>query len=158
MLAFKLSKNKRVFTGCYSFWLPIVDWKAAQIQLRNWKNTLNSERHKNQYKYITLASIPTNHPCSLLVDWVVHECGIKNLIYRPLSTWDDATKDALKIYNKNIENEFFHVGQGSFIFEHTAGNPLATHPELILETPLPKKCIKWTKRLELLLKGDRRDK
>ena len=77
MLAFKLHKGKHPNTRRGSFWIPIVDWRTARTHVRNWAKTLAPVH------YLTLISIPKNHPVYVGVDWSVRIALPRRAALRP---------------------------------------------------------------------------
>ena len=155
MLAFKVHKDKNPNIRGGSFWIPIVDWGSARIHLRNWYKTLSQSR---RIRHLTLVHIPKNHPVFVGVDFTSRfGCGLRYLPFVPLKNVEPSILHALKPLDKALSHGCHHVGQGFFILGSAeAGRPLAGWPELILGADLPRSCIKWTKDIRLLIRGDKR--
>lgn len=169
MLALKIHKNKRPNTNHGTFWIPIVDWGSAKIHLRNWSKLLANYK----VKYITLIRIPKHHPVFFAVDYTVKEIiepenlpqrgrpkfSPMRLPFVPLESIDKELLATLKPLTYRLPEILHHVGQHySIIGPEEIGHPLSEYPELILGEDLPKSCIKWTKDIKLLIRGDKRDK
>ena len=163
MLAIKLHRKTHPNLGKGTYWIPIIDWDSAQAHVKNWYWILTqpgSDR-KGIY-YITLASIPNNHPVFLKVDFGVG-FGTKPRDYpfQPLNEIERNIFDALKPLQKPPEKGIHHVAQGFLKITdgtESLGQSLCNFPELILGARLPKSCVKWTKDIRLLFRGDTRKK
>lgn len=158
MLALKVHRDKKPNIGRGTFWIPIVDWRSAKVQLSTWYRILS---HKRMH-HVTLARIPDDHPVFVGVDWTARIClGLrpKTMPFKPMREIESAVLNALKPLKKALaKGEVVHVGQGYLVpGPWEAGRPLAECPELVLGAALPKAQIKWTKDIRLLLRGDKRD-
>ena len=160
MLAFKVHKDKTPNVRFGTFWIPIVDWNSSQIHLRNWWKTM---ARSYPIRYLTLISIPKQHPVYFGSDWAARMgfwfegLSIKELPFVPLVEIEQDILKVLKPLDKKLPNgryDFVSV----IIHDDSAvvGMPLATLPELVLGADLPRSHIKWTKDIRLLTRGDKR--
>ncbi len=140
MLAVKFHEKKVPFLGKGSYLIPVTTWKVAKDQIRRWLPILTSPNYKRPY--ITLVKIPDDHPVTLDPDWI----GGGNPTPRPLKDIPQALKDeVMEWYDCRDEaGGVWYVGARS------------SFAQLILGARLPKKCIKWTKDVRLLYRGDKR--
>lgn len=140
MLAVKLHESKNPFVGKGSYLIPITTWKVAKSQIRNWLPLLNVPGQKRQY--ITLVKIPNNHPAILDPDWI----GGGNPTPMPLKDIPKSLKDEIMEWYDSLDEPSgaYYLGAKS------------AYAQLILGVPLPKKCVKWTKDIRLLYRGDKR--
>ncbi len=153
MLALKLHERKSPNTKRGSFWIPIVDWRSARTHVRNWTKTLAPVH------YITLISVPKNHPVFVGVDWCVRIVYPTQLPFVPLRDVEQTLLAALKPLTSRSSEGLIWVGQTFFTFgPKEIGSVLATYPEMVLGSDLPRHCIKWTKNIRLLTRGDTREK
>ena len=154
MLAVKLHKNKKPFLGRGSFVIPISTWASGRIQVKNWISVLNRHnRGRNDaIRYATLVNIPKKHPVFMGVDWVVKH--IRKVEFKALSEIDAEIKRALDLQKEGEDPDF--VAQGFVYPDVMVGSPKAELPELILGLPLPKRCIKWSKDIQLLYTGNKK--
>ncbi len=161
MLALKLHKTKRLNLGAKTYWIPIVDWKTAKVHISNWYATLqHPKRGGKGVNYITLINIPRDYPVCLKVDWSVPVgVPIDALPFVPFREIETKLIDTLRPLDSKLEDCAYHIGQGFVILGDgtQVGEPLASHPELIVGAPLPNLC-KWTKDIRLLFRGDTRKK
>ena len=160
MLALKLHKTKRPNIGAKTFWIPIIDWRTARIHLSNWYKTLDHPKGKG-INYITMAKIPKDHPVVLHVDWAVkYGTRINELPFVPMAQIETEIIDALKPLQDRLGEGLYHVGQGYIVFgeDLDPGRPVSEFPELILGAELPRSCVKWTKDVRLLFRGDKRQR
>lgn len=119
-------------------------------------------------KYITLVRIPKNHLVRFHVDWSAgrewndeRKCMVsRELPFVPIDEIERELLNQLKPMQKELkEDDVYYVGQGYGILgPWPAGKPSAELPELILGADLPRSCLKWTKDLRLLFRGDKRKK
>ena len=162
MLALKLHKTKRPNLGATTYWIPIIDWKTAKVHIRNWYATLqHPNRGGKGVNFITMVSIPRDHPVCLKVDWSVPVgVPITELPFVPFRDIEPQLIDTLRPLERKLDDRVYHIGQGLMILGDgtQVGAPLASHPELIVGAPLPKSCVKWTKDIRLLFRGDTRKK
>lgn len=146
MLAVKLHKRKQPWLGKGSFLVPVLDWTTARRLVRRWiklLNTTNRTRPNNLIRYITLVTIPDDHPVALHRNcsetrecfWM-HGKHPADLAI-PLRDVDPHIKQ------KIIRSEFVHRWRS---------------PEVILGAPLPKSCVKWSKDVRLLYQGRRQSR
>ncbi len=152
MLALKLHKGKYPNTKRGSFWIPIVDWRSAPTHLRNWTRTLAPVHN------LTLISIPNRHPVFVGVDWTVRTVLPWPLPFVLLRDVEQTLLAALKPLTSRISDGMICVGQTFFTFgPREIGSVLATYPEMVLGADLPRHCIKWTKNIRLLMRGNTRE-
>jgi hypothetical protein len=152
MLALKLHKGKHPNTRRGSFWIPIVDWRSARIHLKNWTSTLAPVH------YLTMISVPNRHPVFVGVDWSVRIVLPRQLPFVPLRDVEQTLLAALKPLTSRVVDGLIWVGQTHFTFgPKEIGSVLATYPEMVLGADLPRHCIKWTKNLRLLTRGNKRE-
>lgn len=152
MLALKLHKGKSPNTKRGSFWIPIVDWGTARTHVRNWAKTLAPVH------YITLISVPKNHPVFVGVDWSVRIVLPTQLPFVPLCDVEQTLLAALKPLTSRASDGLIWVGQTFFTFgPREIGSVLATYPEMVLGADLPGHRIKWTKNIRLLTRGNARE-
>jgi hypothetical protein len=155
MLAVKLHKNKKPFIGYGAYLIPIINWETGKTQIKTWIKVLTRDDAinypNNKINYITLVKIPDEHLVFLADDWVMKYLGVK---FKPLKEIEDSIKREIgKFYKENgilSDNKVNNI-------ETTKGSPLAPSPELILGERLPESCIKWTKDIRLLYRGDKRN-
>jgi hypothetical protein len=153
VLALKLHKGKHPNTRRGSYWIPIVDWRTARTHVRNWAKTLAPVH------YLTLISVPKNHPVYVGVDWSVRIALPRELPFVPLRDIEQTLLAALKPLNSRLSDGLILVGQTFFTFgPKEIGSVLATYPEMVLGAGLPQRCIKWTKNIRLLTRGNTREK
>jgi len=141
MLAVRLHKKKRPQLNKHTFLIPIMSWKTGRVQILSWIRTLNTQNKNNPnnaIRFITLVKIPDNHPIVLLEDY--GQRVMYKMVY-PDSKITDLDFKPLKKHSEEVKKEIMN------------GDPLAL-PEVILGEALPKSCIKWTKDINLLYKGD----
>jgi hypothetical protein len=152
MLALKVHKGKYPNTKRGSFWIPIVDWRTARTHVRNWTKTLAPIR------YVTLIRLPNRHPVFVGVDWSVRIGLPKQLPFVPLCDVEQTLLGALKPLTSRLSDGLILVGQTFFTFgPREIGSVLATYPEMVLGADLPRHCIKWTKNIRLLTRGNTRE-
>jgi hypothetical protein len=152
MLALKLHKGRYPNTKRGSFWIPIVDWRTARTHLRNWTRTLAPVH------YVTLISIPNRHPVFVGVDWTVRTVLPWPLPFVPLCDVEPTVLAALKPLTSRILDDWIWVGQTLFTLgPKEIGSVLATYPEMVLGADLPTHCVKWTKNIRLLTRGNTRE-
>lgn len=153
MLALKVHKGRRPNTKRGSFWIPIVDWRSTRTHLRNWTRTLAPVH------YVTLINVPKRHPVFVGVDWTVRTVLPWPLPFVPLRDVEQTLLAALKPLTSRVTDGLILVGQTFFTFgPKEIGSVLATYPEMVLGADLPRHCIKWTKNIRLLTRGDTREK
>lgn len=142
MLAVKLHHVKRPFLGRGSYLVPVTTWKVAKDQIRRWLPLLGGVT--SDRRYITLVTIPHDHPVILDPDWI----GGGNPEPMPLKDIPKELKDEIMAWYDYLNQEpgAYYVGAKS------------TFAQLILGAPLPKKCVKWTKDIRLLCRGDKRSR
>lgn len=141
MLAVKLHERKKPFLGNGSYLIPVTTWRVAEDQIRRWLPLLEEKRSgfPGKRRYITLVKIPEQHPIKLEPDWI----GGGNPRFMPLKDIPKDIKDEIAEWYDNTEESYYVGARSSFA-------------QLILGAPLPRSCIKWTKDLRLLLRGDKR--
>ena len=163
MLALKLHKTKRPNLGANTFWIPIIDWRTAKVHLKNWYSTLeDTKQGGNKINYLTMVTIPKEHLVFLKTDWSL-PMGVppRAEFFVPLA---DIEKNIIDSIKPLMEEPKLRVAEFlnrlCLLFGGVAhpGESIATHPELILGEPLPKSCVKWTKDIRLLFRGDTRKK
>lgn len=157
MLAFRMHRDKDPNIRRGSFWIPVVDWRSARIHLSNWYRTLALNR---TIRYLTLITIPKNHPVYVGVDWSCRPtCKPSELPFVQLGDVEHETLAALKPIEKRLKDGAIWVGQGLVILDPPeVGLPLVGWPELVLGANLTRGNVKWTKDIRLLIKGDIRRK
>jgi len=132
-----------------------MSWETGRVQILNWIKTLNRHNRGNPnraIRYITLVKIPNDHPVELMTDWICKSgSNIKDLDYKPLK--EQSEKDKKRIMQ--WDNRQYVVAKNSEILFDESG-PNCVTPELILGKALPKSCIKWTKDINLLYKGNKK--
>ena len=158
MLAVKLHKRKRVFLGRGSYFVPILNWETGRVYVRNWIQILNRSNRSgrnNCIRFISLIKLPGNCRVGLFDDWfnfglsTFHEVPtfreveqeIKSKLYRWREFHSSRISAAGMDYcdpGKDIPSMSWEV------------------PELILGEALPRACVKWTKDIRLLHRGDKR--
>jgi hypothetical protein len=157
MLALKVHKTKVPNIRRGSFWIPIVDWRSARIHLRNWYKTMS---RRGPVRYVSLISIPKDHPVIVLVDFTSRlQYGFepKDFPFVPLREVEQSTLGVLKPLEQRLGDGLHYLGQGFFVSGSVrVGEPPATYPELILGADLPPGHVKWTKDIRLLTRDDTR--
>ena len=110
-----------------------MDWRTARIHLKNWSREMARLRPVN---YVTMISVPSRHPVFVGLDWIERlDTPPKQLPFVPLCDIERSILVALK---------------------QEIGTPQT--PEMVLGADLPRRCIKWTKDIRLLMRGDTREK
>lgn len=146
MLAIKLHRTPKPFLGKGSYLIPVTTWQTARSQIRNWLRVLANPKDgcRNTRSYITLVKLPDNHPVILDPDWI----GGGNPVALPLKRIPRSLKDEIIAW-------YDYMGQepGSYYL-----GAKSAYAQLILGAPLPRVCVKWTKDIRLLYRGDKRRK
>jgi hypothetical protein len=143
MHAIKLHENPKPFLGKGSYLVPITTWKAAREQIRRWLPQLTDVKagFTSKRSYITLVKIPDEHPVILDPDICTG-----NETPMPLRDIPKTIKDEIMTWLDNEPGNDY------------PGGVLSDSAQLILGVALPRGCVKWTKDLRLLYRGDKRDK
>jgi hypothetical protein len=132
--------------------MPIVDWRSTRTHLRNWAGTLAPVH------YITLINVPKSHPVFVAVDWTVRAFLPRPLPFVPLREVEQSVLASLKPLTAKAADGWIWVGQTFYTLgPREIGSVLATYPEMVLGADLPKHCIKWTKHMRLLTRGNTRE-
>ena len=114
MLALKLHKNRRPNIGAWTFWIPVVDWKAARVQFIYWYSTLDHNDSKmKQMQFLTLAKIPKKHPVCLKPDWASYfGSGPRDLPMCPMVDVERGTVDLCKPLKHSPKERMVSLGDG----------------------------------------------
>lgn len=151
MLAVKLHRQKKPWLGKGSYLIPIASWETGKVQIFNWIRILNtsgkrasSSKFRPPIKFITLIKIPDDHPIALYHDWIeskLRRKDRKEFEFKFLREQSSELKKELKEWSDR---------------DPDLPGPDIEAPELILGQALPSSCIKWTKDIHLLYRGDKR--
>ena len=147
MLAVKLHRQKKPWLGKGSYLIPIISWETGKVQILRWINLLNRQnRTRPNYliRFITLVKIPDDHPVVLYEDWVESRLRRQWRVGFEFKHLREESSELKK-----------HLKDWSDRDPDLPGPDLET-PELILGKTLPLSCIKWTKDMRLLYRGDKR--
>jgi hypothetical protein len=111
-------------------------------------------------RYITLISVPHRHPVFVAVDWSVYAwIPPKERPFVQLCEVEQSILATLKPLTLRLPESAYYIGQNHTLLDSVeAGESLASYPEMVLGADLPCECIKWTKDIRLLTRGDRRKK
>ena len=143
MLAVKLHFKRRPFLGRGSFLVPITTWKVASHQIGTWLNLLTScEGGTGRRSYITLVKIPDEHWVHVGIDWL----GFDTEKPMPLKDIPQWIKDELMRWVDHRDEQNNWVGSKW------------NYAQIRLADPLPRRCVKWTKDIRLLHRGDKRQR
>lgn len=137
MLGVKLHSQKRVKLGPGSYLIPILRWDSGKIFVRRWVKRLNRNTNPSvtRVRFVTLVSIPDNHPIAMYVTAVG-----KNLAehrFRPLNEIPDDEQTQITLWYDRLAAT-------------AEDSVLANQPEVVLGSTLPRKHIKWTKQVQRL--------
>lgn len=141
MLALKLHKNKQPWLGTGSFLIPIIRWQASNWTIRLWIKLLQyckATWPNNHIRYATLVKIPDDHLVSLHFDVSDRPFDARHAAWAP---------NFLRLCAVDIAQKA-RIGNSAFRWDW---------PEMILGTPLPDSCIKWTKDIRVLYQAEKRN-
>jgi hypothetical protein len=147
MLAVKLHRTAKPDLGKDSWLVPIADWRSGRIQLRK------ELQYTRRYRFLTLVRIPDDWPVRLLVRY--GDSDFIKAVYlfdnQPLREYHREIKKALREHWDARRSGWSRTGV-------EPGGLMVNEPGLKLGKALPAKCVKWTKDLRLLYRGDERRK
>jgi hypothetical protein len=142
MLAVRLHRTPRPHLVKEASLVPIVDWTSGRVQIRTRLKWDKGDR------YITLVRIPPDHPVRICFTY-----GNSNFIkevawpleFRPLREWPPE-------YIRAIAEWWDAPGW----LRDEPGGLMVDEPRLFLGKKLPDQCIRWTKDVRLLYRGEPR--